>query len=217
MSNKSPSYVTKSRHGVYYFQIRVQELDKLKPDAIIAHHFGKEAINFFRDVENAELKSPLIVLPSVVEDITLNQLGNRIEGMKTVNTFKTDTQSYQNFSAEFKKQSSRIAHPHIVMAYESAQLLAKALAASEETGFEALITELKKVSMSGPRGDVGFNQDNKDSLSRYFIREVSRDKSGALYNKTVSEMEISEFCHEQYALAQKNTQKQGWLNPYLIA
>jgi len=195
----------------------LQELDNLKPDAIIAHHFGKEAISFFRDVEKAELESSLIALPTLVEDIALNQLGDRIEGMKTVNTFKTDTDYYQDFATEFKKQSGRIAHPHIVMAYESVQLLVKALATSEETSFEALISELKRVNISGPRGDTSFNRDNKNSLSRYFIREVSRDESGTLYNKTVSEMEIPELCHEQYELAQKNTQKQGWLNPYLIA
>ena len=28
MSNKSPSYITKSHHGVYYFQIRVDKLLK---------------------------------------------------------------------------------------------------------------------------------------------------------------------------------------------
>ena len=195
----------------------LEELDQLKPDAIITHHFGKEAISFFRDIERAKLKSPIVVLPSVVEDITLNQLGDCIEGVKTVNTFRTDTDSYQSFATEFKKKSGRIAHPHIIMAYESVKLLAKVVADNEEINFENLTSELRNVNIEGPRGEVSFNSDNKDSLSRYFVREASRDESGEIYNKTLNEMDIPKLCHEQYELAQKNTQKQGWVNPYLIA
>lgn len=195
----------------------LRQLDSAKPDVVIAHHFGQEAINFLRDAESAKLESPLITLPTFVEDLTLNQLGSRIEGMKTISTFKSDAQPYQTFAKEFKAKSGRIAHPHIVMAYESVQLVLKVVNACEDATFESLISELNKVTISGPRGDTGFNPDVQETLSHCYVREVCKDESGQFYNKTIDEMVLPYLCHEQYGLAQKNTQKQGWVNPYLIA
>ena len=195
----------------------LRELDKMEPDATIVHHFGKEAVNFLRDIESVKLKSPLITLPTFVEDLTLNQLDKRIEGMKTVSVFDTDTAEYKRFLADFKQQTGRIAHPHVIMAYESVQLLTAALESTNDHSFESMVDVLKSISISGPRGDVSFNPDNKNSSTHYYVREVCKGASGERYNKTLSESEVPILCHEHYQLAQKNTVKQGWVNPYLIA
>ncbi|RBP49928.1 ABC transporter substrate-binding protein [Arenicella xantha] len=195
----------------------IQYLDKMEPDAIIAHHSSKEAINFLRDAEQAELESPLLTLPPFVEEPTLNQLGSRIEGTKTVGSHETDSEQYQRFSADFKAQTGRLPHPHIVMAYESVKLIVDALDSAADQSYASLINALEHAKISGPRGCTRFNQDAKNMPAKYYIREVCRDESGLLHNKTLTEHDVPELCHEHYALAQKNTQKQGWVNPYQIA
>jgi len=196
----------------------IRDLDKMQPDAIIAHHSGKEAVHFHRDVELAELESPLITLSPFVEDISLNQLGEKIEGTNTVSPFKCDTAEYQSFVKGFKAKTGRTPNPHVVMAYESVSLLQQARDDVDgDITFEKLVQALDTVKFLGPRGEVCFNPDDKKSLSKCYVREVKKDKDDQFYNKTVEEIGVPELCHEQYTLAQKNTQKCGWLNPYLIA
>lgn len=195
----------------------LREIDKLEPDAILAHHSGKQAVNFLFDADQAELKSPLITLSPFVETIALEKFCPRIEGINSVSTYKADSADYLNFSSEFKDKTQRHSHPHIIMAYESVKLLTKALATNDSASYSSLLSALKLASTDGPRGNVSFNPDFKESLSKAYIREVSKNDSGELLNKTVGYMDVPELCHEQYKLAQKNMQKQGWVNPYLIA
>ncbi|MBX2849139.1 MAG: ABC transporter substrate-binding protein [Acidiferrobacterales bacterium] len=196
----------------------ISNLDKMEPDAIIAHHCSKEALNFQRDAELAKLESPLITLPPYVEELNLSLHGKSAEGISTISPFKSDSDAYREFSDSFKAETGRLPHPHLVLAYESVALINQALTTlPSNRPFDQLVEALSEVSTTGPRGQIGFNPDNKHTLSTCYVREVSKNESGQLYNKTVDEMNVPDLCHEQYSLAQKNTQKQGWVNPYLIA
>ncbi len=195
----------------------LKEVERMEPDAILAHHSGKQAVNFLSDASTAKLTTPLITLSPFVETVDLDQFCSKIEGINTVSTYQRDADQYLRFVSEFNAKSQSVVHPHIIMAYESVSLLALGLEAAENSAYSTVLKTLKKISIEGPRGNVCLNPDFNESLSTAYIRAVSRTESGELFNKTIDTLEVPQLCHEQYQLAQKNTQKQGWVNPYLIA
>lgn len=166
---------------------------------------------------------PLSVFEVEAPDVTVLQLAPlRFGSASAANGAATPTVTGWNpvsdgavrFAEIFAQETGRIAHPHAVMGYEAGLALATAKAASGPGGM-ALRNALASASPCGPRGPVTFDPETQHSIAPQVLVEFATgDLPVVVRTRTMSP---PSRLLEDRTQAQQTMQKQGWLNPYLIA
>lgn len=188
------------------------------PNAIIANYSSKEAISFFNDYKQLSPEAKLYALPMATDEIILDQLATETEGIKTVSSWSKEGDEHVKFATDFSKATGREVNPYLLLAYEAANLIAKALDhCSFEKNYEQLCEALDQASFVGPRGEMSFNMDKKGQRLLHYLIEVKKDQDDKLYRESIRPLHTPELLYEQQELAQKQSVPQGWRNPYLIA
>lgn len=178
----------------------ISDIISQNPDFIWAAYSGREAISFLKAYSslNQAGKPPLITLsPKITESMC----------SKTSDSFQDIWYlSGENFAAAGKSSLAmslgREPNPYALLAYETAHLIADAIANNG--------ANLNRAEFESVRGRIGFNRNSRENQTFY------------LYHKTADETAVEEILapsllNEQYQLACRKLTKQGWVNPYLCA
>jgi len=190
-------------------------------DTVYALYSGKEAVSFLRDYwALGHSNETLITNYFMVEDDVLESVGKQAIGIKTISNWDKDDDSNPlnvEFNQWFKDKLKKPSHIYGLLAYETGLILADVIRSGVDiSDTNAFFKALADTRVDGPRGMVNLSR-GEDIIRKEYLLEVAEREDGSLYRKRIKELEVPELYTEQLALAKKNLQKNGWLNPYLIA
>lgn len=199
----------------------IQKVLEAKPDFLYGFYSGKEAISFADTWFSLEEEKPPFVGSYMMQaDDVLEASGEKLLGQKTIGCWDRDSEAEANveFKQFFETSLGKKPHAYGLLTYESSQLLGKALL---KTGTDTPVADvlreaLTQVSITSPRGEVSFNTERQvvDTVDYEFELVQEGDK---LIRKNVRKVEIPDEFLEQQKFAEKNLEKDGWTNPYLLA
>lgn len=196
---------------------RLAEAVALGADAVLCACSGSTFDLFQRSCEDAANDLPLIALsPSAYLPGCRSPMAP-VRPLRSVGTWAPDTPASAEFIADFHLRTERAAHAYALLAYEAGLLIAKALSGPDFPGNgRKLAACLLDAFIDGPRGRIGFDPTWQEIAARPVELLVSPDPDGAIVESEALETVPPEL-EEQVAMARKNMEKQGWLNPYLVA
>ncbi len=193
------------------------------PSFINGLYSGKESISFlnaYRDLGYLG-KVPLTGCPFMVDELLLDELGELALGIQTIYSWATDSENPENrqFIKAFREKMGRQPDAYALLAYETGCLVAKV---GEQLGDQTpnpsvILDQLNNVQTEGPRGLLTFDPERRSIRTPLYLREVTKNDEGKLYQQTIEKIDIPEVFQEHFAMVSKNLYKQGWLNPYLCA
>lgn len=191
------------------------------PDFIMGLYAGKEAVSFLKAYHQLGYQGqiPLMGLPFMVDEALLDELGELALGIQSISCWDQESDAAQAFARIFQEQTGRSVNCYVLLAYESGQLIARAI---HEIGPDRpingqLVEALLAAEFAGPRGPIKFDAENREINTPAYLREVARREDGRLHNTVLKTLLPPSLLDQQIALARKNLPKQGWLNPYLVA
>jgi ABC-type branched-subunit amino acid transport system substrate-binding protein len=194
-----------------------ESLDE-KADFIYGFYSGKEGISFAETWHETEgEKVPFVPNYMMHSDDVLDVCGDKMIGQKTIGCWDRDEESPENleFKALFEKQLGKKPHPYGLLAYETGELLGKALLKVDNFAPDTVKKASIEVSVSGPRGEVSFDPESRlANTTDYEFELVEED--GKIIRKKLREVEVPEAYYEHLAWGIKNLIKTGWTNPYMI-
>jgi branched-chain amino acid transport system substrate-binding protein len=165
----------------------LQKVADAKPDALfvfvpsgVGAQFMKQFVE--RGLDKAGIK--LIGPGDVTDDDILNNIGDVALGAITTQHYSASHDSPENkaFVEAFKKANNGM-RPNFmaVGGYDGMHLIYEGLKKTGGAGGEALITAMKGLSWTSPRGPVSIDPQTRDIVQNVYVRKVER-KDGELYN-----------------------------------
>jgi branched-chain amino acid transport system substrate-binding protein len=165
----------------------LQKVADAKPDALLAFVPSGVGAQFMKQyVERGLDKSGIRFLAegSVTDDDLLNGMGDVALGAITTHHYSAAHDSPENkaFVEAFKKASSGM-RPNFmaVGGYDGMHLIYEGLKKTNGQGGEALVTAMKGMSWTSPRGPVSIDPQTRDIVQNIYVRKVER-VGGELYN-----------------------------------
>lgn len=197
---------------------QIKEVLDENADFIFGFYSGKEGISFvetWSDVEGE--KTPFIPSYMLHADDVLEACGKKMIGQRTIGCWDRDGESAANleFKAFFESKLGKKAHPYGLLAYETGELLGKALLKAKSTAPNAVREALTSTSISGPRGEISFNRETRLTSTKNYEFEIVEEGT-KIIRKKIKEVEVPEKYYEYLAWGTKKLIKTGWTNPYLI-
>ncbi len=187
-------------------------------DFIFGFYSGKEGISFAETwAETEGKKTPFVPSYMLHADDVIEACGEKMIGQKTVGCWDRDGQSEANlaFKSLCETRLGKKPHPYGLLAYESGELLGKALLKAGNMTPDSVKSALTAVSISGPRGDVSFDAESRLTSTTDYEFEIV-EENGQIIRKMIREIEVPEKYDEFLSWATENMIKTGWTNPYLI-
>lgn len=199
----------------------IQKVLEAKPDFLYGFYSGKEAISFTNTWFELEGEKPPFVGSYMMQaDDVLEASGEKLLGQKTIGSWDRDSEEEANveFKEFFETSLGKKAHPYGLLTYESSQLLGKALlkTGTDTPRADVLKEALSQVSITGPRGVLSFNTETQVADSEDYEFELVQE-GDKLIRKNIGKAEVPDEFFEQQKFAEKNLEKDGWTNPYLLA
>ena len=124
----------------------------------------------------------------------------------------------RDFIKRFSRETERPAHAYALLAYETGHLLAKArVSFLEKRNGHVLQRALLDAEFDGPRGMIRFDGDHQEIVSQQWQLEPHNNDNSAVSLPTANLVDIPDTLNDQVKQARTTMEKQGWLNPYLVA
>ncbi|TPQ49175.1 ABC transporter substrate-binding protein [Prosthecomicrobium hirschii] len=164
----------------------LQKVADAKPDALLAFVPSGVGAQFMRQfVERGLDKSgiKLIAEGSVTDDDLLNGVGDVALGVVTSHHYSAAHDSAENkaFVEAFKKAAGFRPNFMAMGGYDGMHLIYEGLKKTNGAGGEALVTAMKGMSWTSPRGPVSIDPQTRDIVQNIYVRKVAR-VNGELYN-----------------------------------
>ena len=164
----------------------LQKVADAKPDALLAFVPSGVGAQFMRQfVERGLDKSgiKLIAEGSVTDDDLLNGVGDVALGVVTSHHYSAAHDSAENkaFVEAFKKAAGLRPNFMAMGGYDGMHLIYEGLKKTNGAGGEALVTAMKGMSWTSPRGPVSIDPQTRDIVQNIYVRKVAR-VNGELYN-----------------------------------
>ncbi|GAB5522747.1 MAG: hypothetical protein Roseis2KO_06190 [Roseivirga sp.] len=197
---------------------QIKEIVDENADFAFGFYSGKEGISFIETWTGTEGdKPPFIPSYMLHADDILDACGEKMIGQKTIGGWDRDGEGEENVALRkfFEENLGKKVHPYGLLAYETGELLGKALLKAGGTSPNAVKEALTEVSITGPRGEVSFDPESRLTSTTDYEFEIV-EEGGRVIRKRVREVEVPEAYHEFLAWGIKNLIKTGWTNPYLI-
>lgn len=123
------------------------------------------------------------------------------------------------FIQRFCAADGRPAHAYAVMAYETGlQLAAAARARAGQGGAQAPLRDaLLAATVSGPRGLIAFDRQTQETVTVQHAITLAAAPDGRFHVRSSEPADVPPALPEHTRLALQNLDKQGWMNPYLVA
>ena len=165
----------------------LQKVADAKPDALfvfvpsgIGAQFMKQFVE--RGLDKSGVK--LIGTGDVVDDDILNNMGDVALGAMTTHHYSAAHDSPENkaFVEAFRKANGNL-RPNFmaVGGYDGIHLIYEGLKKTSGAGGEALVTAMKGMSWTSPRGPISIDPETRDIVQNVYVRKVER-VGGELYN-----------------------------------
>jgi len=164
----------------------LQKVADAKPDALLAFVPSGVGAQFMRQfVERGLDKSgiKLIAEGSVTDDDLLNGVGDVALGVVTSHHYSAAHDSAENkaFVEAFKKAAGFRPNFMAMGGYDGMHLIYEGLKKTNGAGGEALVTAMKGMSWTSPRGPVSIDPQTRDIVQNIYVRKVAR-VNRELYN-----------------------------------
>jgi branched-chain amino acid transport system substrate-binding protein len=165
----------------------LQKVADSKPDALLTFVPSGVGAQFMKQfVERGLDRSGIRFLAegSVTDDDLLNTMGDVALGAITTHHYSAAHDSPENkaFVAAFKKANNGM-RPNFmaVGGYDGMHVIYEGLKKTNGAGGEALVTAMKGLSWTSPRGPVSIDPQTRDIVQNIYVRKVER-ANGELYN-----------------------------------
>jgi len=165
----------------------LQAAADFKPDALLVFVPSGVGTQFMKQfVERGLDKSgiKLIGTGDVTDDDILNTIGDVALGLVTAHHYSASHDSPENkaFVDAFKKANGGL-RPNFmgVAGYDGMHALYEGLKKTNGAGGEALVTAMKGLAWTSPRGPMSIDPETRDIIQNVYIRKVER-VNGELYN-----------------------------------
>ena len=164
----------------------LQKVADAKPDALLAFVPSGVGAQFMKQfVERGLDKSGIRFLAegSVTDDDLLNGIGDVALGAITAHHYSAAHDSPENkaFVEAFRKANNFRPNFMAVGGYDGMHLIYEGLKKTNGQGGEALVTAMKGMSWTSPRGPVSIDGQTRDIVQNVYIRKVER-VGGELFN-----------------------------------
>ncbi len=178
--------------GTTDYSTYLTTIRQASPQAEWSFYAGTDAVSFVRQYAEAGLKEdiPLYGSGYMVEADTIEAQGEAAEGIRTGLFYAItldnpeNTQFVENFNSQYDRDPSTYA----MQGYDTAQLIVKALEATEgDTDPDTLVDAMENVEFNSPRGPVRFDE-NHNPIQNIYIREA-REENGTIENVVIDTIE----------------------------
>ncbi|MDB5596558.1 MAG: transporter substrate-binding protein [Hyphomicrobiales bacterium] len=165
----------------------LQRARDLAPDAVFLFVPNGQGADLMKSVAErgfADAGIKVIATGDVVDDLTLNDMGEPVVGMITSHHYSAAHDSPENraYREAFMKANGIRPNLMAIGGYDGMHLIFEALRATGGKGAgEALVEAMKGRSWLSPRGAVSIDPATRDIVQNVYIRKVER-KDGELWN-----------------------------------
>ncbi|MBM3538129.1 MAG: ABC transporter substrate-binding protein [Alphaproteobacteria bacterium] len=179
-----------TRMGQLDYAAEIATMRAAKPDAVFFFLPGGMGINFVKQyaAAGANKDAPLYTPGFSADEDTIKAVGEPMVGILNSSqwTLDLDNAANKKFVAEFQKEYQRLPTMYASQAYDVALLLDAAVkqVAGKVEDKDAFRKALREVKFDSTRGAFRFNK-NQFPIQDYYLREVYKDSSGRITNKTV--------------------------------
>ena len=182
-----------TRMGQLDYATEIATMRAAKPDAVFFFLPGGMGINFVKQyaAAGANRGAPLYTPGFSADEDTIKAVGEPMVGILNSSqwTLDIDNAANKKFVAEFEKEYQRKPTMYASQAYDVALLLDVAVKQvggkiEDKDGFRKALREAR---FESTRGAFRFNK-NQFPIQDYYLREVYKDSSGRITNKTVSKI-----------------------------
>jgi len=182
-----------TKMGQLDYATEIATMRAAKPDAVFFFLPGGMGINFVKQyaAAGANKDAPLYTPGFSADEDTIKAVGEPMVGILNSSqwTLDLDNAANKKFVAEFQKEYKRLPTMYASQAYDVALLLDVAVKQvggkiEDKDGFRKALREAK---FDSTRGAFRFNK-NQFPIQDYYLREVYKDGSGRITNKTVAKI-----------------------------
>lgn len=165
----------------------LQRAKDLKPDAIFLFVPNGQGADLMKSVAErgfAEAGIKVIATGDVVDDLTLNDMGEAVVGMITSHHYSAAHVSAENeaYRAGFIKAFGVRPNLMAIGGYDGMRLIVEALRATDgKARGAALVDAMKGKAWMSPRGPISIDPATRDIVQNVYIRRVDR-VGGELWN-----------------------------------
>ena len=165
----------------------LQRAKDLKPDALFLFVPNGQGADLMKSVAErgfAEAGVKVIATGDVVDDLTLNDMGDAVQGMITSHHYSAAHVSPENeaYRAAFMKAYGVRPNLMAIGGYDGMRLIVEALRATEgKARGAALVEAMKGKGWVSPRGPISIDPATRDIVQNVYIRRVER-VNGELWN-----------------------------------
>lgn len=176
--------------GQLDFASELAQVRAAKPDAVFFFLPGGMGVNFIKQYVGAGLDKqiPYFVPGFSADEDIISAVGEPIVGLKNASHWAWDLKNAKNekFVADFKKEYNRTPSMYAFQGYEVVSLLDSAVrdVKGDLSDKEAVHKALKTTNFGSLRGSFKFNN-NQFPMDAFYLREVQKDSSGRITNKTI--------------------------------
>ena len=177
--------------GQLDFAVEIARLREQKPDAVYFFLPGGMGINFTKQYRAAGMpeKSVLLTSQFSADQDTFGASGDAMLGVYNTGHWSTDTDTAQSreFVAAFENAYGRLPSFYASQGYDAIMMVDAAVRAigGNVDDPKALRKALSESKFKSVRGKFSLGA-NRFPVQDFFVRVVSRDAKGRLYNKTES-------------------------------
>jgi branched-chain amino acid transport system substrate-binding protein len=180
-----------SKLGQLDYAAELAQIRAARPQAVYVFLPGGMGVNFIKQYNAAGLNRQIVLIGpgfSADEDI-IKAVGEPMVGVFNTAQWAHDLDNPQNkrFVADFQKQYGRLPTVYASQGYDAAQLIDAAVrdVKGRIEDKEAVRKALRAANFKSVRGEFKLNV-NQVPIQNYYLREVVKDASGRITNKTVS-------------------------------
>ncbi|HUQ24923.1 MAG TPA: ABC transporter substrate-binding protein [Burkholderiales bacterium] len=176
--------------GQLDYAAELAQVRAAKPDALYIFLPGGMGVNFIKQFVAAGLSKdiPLLVPGFGDDQDIIRPVGDATLGLFDTAHWAIDLDNAANrkFVAAFEKEFKRLPTVYASQAYDSALLIDAAVrdAKGKIEDVEAVRKAMKAAKFESVRGAFKFNR-NQMPIQNYYLRVVSKDSQGRLYNKVL--------------------------------
>jgi branched-chain amino acid transport system substrate-binding protein len=165
----------------------LQRAKDLKPDALFLFVPNGQGADLMKAVAERGFKEAgikVIATGDVVDDVSLNDMGDAVIGMITSHHYSAAHESPENetYRTAFMKAYGVRPNLMAIGGYDGMKLMAEALQSSGgKARGAALVEAMKGKAWMSPRGPISIDPTTREIVQNVYIREVKRVK-GELWN-----------------------------------
>jgi len=199
----------------------IAAIRRAEPDFIFAAYGGQPAVDFVRAYADSGLarRIPLAGSGFLADETLLPSMGAAAVGIRSCLSWSPDLPTAENraFTAAFRRATGGDPDGFAVLGYETARLIAGAVATSPADGdpLDGLGAALRVTALETPRGRVAMDPATHLTRAPLYLREV-RSRRGVAGNAVVAELRpLPDLVRRVAAL--RSGPKTGWVNEYPCA